>query len=65
MRALVFRLLLPDFAVSVELVTVDPKFDPPPALVSKLLDDHWRAIVLDWEIARDDEDTALDERRGI
>lgn len=35
------------------------------AEVSKLLDDHWRAIVLDWEIARDDEDTALDERRGI
>ena len=39
MRALVFRLLLPDFAVSVDLIKVDPKFDQPSAAVSKLLDD--------------------------
>jgi hypothetical protein len=35
------------------------------AEVAALLDEQWRPIVLEWEIAMDDEDAPLDERRGI
>ena len=35
------------------------------AEVASLLDDRWRPVVLEWEIAMDDDDVPLDERRGI
>lgn len=35
------------------------------AEVARLLDEQWRPIVLEWEIAMDDEDAPLDERRGM
>ena len=33
------------------------------AEVANMLDDRWKPIVLEWEIAMDDEDVPLDERR--
>ncbi len=35
------------------------------AEVASLLDDQWRPIVLEWEVAMDEEDAPLDERRGM
>jgi hypothetical protein len=32
------------------------------AEVAKLLDEQWRPIVMEWEVAMNDEDAALDDR---